>query len=129
MNILKYSSRSIFIPALVALYLGRWTDFLVICGQASASVWYHSNNTPLALFVDRTALAVLMLRTLLLALTSKYTIGLYIFGFGYIGVMYLYGYKKKCLAFDERQIVADAYHASMHVVGICIYSGSMIWLV
>lgn len=128
MNLVNVTSIAIFIPAIVALSLKRWTDVLVISTQAFTSVIYHSNNTQITLFMDRLALVNLIIRTFLLSIHSYSTISLYLVGFGYMSLIYMYGFYNKCFSFDSRDHIADRYHSSIHVVGILIYSGSMIWL-
>ena len=128
MNILHHTSSCIFIPALIATYLGRWPDVFVNVLQGTASVWYHNTHSPIALVFDRISLALLAARTIYLASTSLTLILLYILGFGYIGVIYLCGRRYNCFAFHPNQFTSDMYHASMHILGIAIYSGSMIWL-
>jgi DVNP family len=53
--------------------------------------------------------------------------GLFILGFGYMLLVYMYGKQKNCFAFDPKEDVAEKYHASMHLVGIAIYTSSMLW--
>lgn len=125
--LVQYSSLFIFTPALVALCLGRWPDVAIITAQAISSIWYHSTYTPVSLFVDRVALAALIVRTLLLAITTYETIGLFIFGVGYMITIYTYGFYTHRFSFDTRPEVADMYHASIHILGIAIYIGSMIF--
>jgi len=114
-------------PALVALFLGRWPDVLIITAQATSSIWYHSTHTPASLIADRLALSALVVRTLLLAISTYETIGLFILGFGYMLTIYTYGFYTHRFSFDTRPEVADMYHASIHILGIAIYMGSMIF--
>lgn len=123
--LVQYSARLIFVPALVAVFLGRWADVAVVAAQASASIWYHSSYSRISLFFDRLALAALVVRTFLLAVTTYATIGLFLVGFGYMLIIYTYGFYNRCFSFDPRHDVADKYHASMHILGIAIYAGSM----
>lgn len=122
----QYTAFLILTPVLVAAYLSRWVDLFVILNQAVASIWYHSSHSNTSLFFDRLALSTLIVRTTLLALTNNVTIGLFFLGFGYMFVMYIYGFYNQCFSFDPRPEMADLYHASIHVVGIAIYTGSMI---
>ena len=124
----QYSARLIFAPAVVVALLGRWPDVVVIVAQAGASVWRHSTYSRLSLFVDRLALAALAARTFVLAISTWATIALFVLGFGYMLVMYTYGFCHQCYSFDPRPAVADKYHASIHVLGVAIYAGSMLFL-
>jgi hypothetical protein len=125
--LVQYSALFIITPALIALFLGRWPDVAIITAQATSSIWYHSSHSPISLVVDRLSLSALVVRTLLLAITSYETIGLFIFGFGYMITIYTYGFYTHRFSFDPRPEVADMYHASIHILGIAIYSGSMIF--
>ena len=127
MTLVKFTSIAIFIPAIIAIILKRWTDVIVISTQACASIIYHSSNTQITLFIDRLALSGLIIRTFYLAISSYYTILLYLLGFGYMAIMYIFGFYKKCFSFDSNCYVADKYHSSIHIVGILIYSASMLW--
>jgi hypothetical protein len=122
-----YSARFIFAPAVVAAFLGRWPDVVVIVAQAGASIWHHSAYSRLSLFADRLALAALAARTFSLAISTSATVALFILGFGYMLVMYTYGFCHQCYSFDPRPEVADKYHASIHVLGVAIYAGSMLF--
>ena len=127
MKLCHLSSLLIAVPALVAVILGRWTDFMVIITQTITSIWIHFTGSPIALRIDQTALAVLIARTLSLAITGYITIGLFILGFGYMFIMYTYGYFNKCFCFDPCPKKSDRYHSSIHILGIAIYTASMIW--
>ena len=127
MQIIQYSSMLIFTPALIALFLNRWSDVAIITAQATTSVWYHSSYSRISLIFDRIALSALIVRTLLHAITTYETIGLFILGFGYMLIIYTYGFYNNCFSFDARPEVSDKYHASIHILGIAIYSGSMIF--
>lgn len=125
--LVQYSALLILAPAFVAAFLERWLDAAVIAFQAAASIWYHSTYSRISLIVDRAALAVLVARTFLLALSTYATMALYVLGFGYMLTMYTYGFCHQCFSFDPRPEVADLYHASIHVLGVAIYAGSMIF--
>ena len=127
MNLVNYTSISIFIPAIIAILLNRWIDAIIISTLGCASVTHHFNNKKITLIIDRLALICLIIRTFLLAIQSYYTIALYLIGFGYMFIIYTYGFYNNCFSFDPRFIVADRYHSSMHIIGIIIYSVSMIW--
>ena len=73
------------------------------------------------------ALSVLIFRTLPLAVTTYPTVALFVLGFGYMFVIYTYGFYNQCFSFDRRPEVADLYHASIHILGIAIYTSSMIF--
>ena len=62
----------------------------------------------------------------MLATTNTITPFLFTLGFGYMGVVYSYGKINNIFCFDPNEYIADIYDASMHIVGIIIYSGSMI---
>lgn len=123
----QYSARLILAPAVVAALLGRWPDAAVIVAQAGASIWHHSTYSRLSLIVDRSALAALAARTFVLAISTSATMALFVLGFGYMLVMYTYGFCHGCYSFDPRPDVADKYHASIHVLGVAIYAGSMLF--
>ena len=125
--LVQYSALFIFTPALVALFLGRWIDVAIITAQGTSSIWYHSTHTPTSLLVDRIALSALIVRTLFLAISTYETIGLFILGFGYMLTIYTYGFYTHRFSFDSRPEVADMYHASIHILGIAIYTGSMLF--
>lgn len=127
MNLVNYTAIIIFIPAIIAILLERWIDAIIISCQACTSIIYHYNNTKIMLFMDRFALTSLIIRTFYLAIKSYYTIIFYLIGFGYISIIYIYGFYNKCFSFDPIFIIADRYHSSMHIIGIIIYSISMIW--
>ena len=127
-TILNYSTNLILVPAFIAAVLGRWIDFFVIMGCAAGSIMHHATYSPTTFAVDQITTYILIIRTFFLAIGSLTTIGLYILGFGYMVFMYLYGKTINRFAFDPRQEIADMYHASMHIIGIIIYSASMIWL-
>jgi hypothetical protein len=42
-------------------------------------------------------------------------------------IVYSYGKRNKCFCFDTNTVVADRFHASIHILGIAIYSLSMIF--
>ncbi len=125
--LVQYSALLIFAPAIAAAYLGRWVDVAIISAQALASTWYNSTYSYNSLVVDRLALAALFVRTLLLAIQTYATIGLFIVGFGYMALVYTYGFYNHCFSFDPRPEVADTYHASIHLLGISIYACSMVF--
>lgn len=125
--LVQYSALFILTPAFVAAFLGRWPDAVIISTQAAASIWYHSTYSRISLIVDRLALAVLVVRTFLLALSTYATMALYVVGFGYMLMIYTYGFCHQCFSFDPDPEVADLYHASIHVLGVAIYAGSMIF--
>lgn len=125
--LVQYSALLILAPAFVAAFLGRWPDAAIITTQAAASIWYHSTYSRISLIVDRLALAVLVVRTFLLALSTYATMALYVVGFGYMLTIYTYGFCHQCFSFDPCAEVADLYHASIHVLGVAIYAGSMIF--
>jgi hypothetical protein len=125
--LVHYSSVMILAPALVAALLGRWPDAIIVSAQAAASSWHHSTYSPTSLVVDRLALSAIVMRTILLAATTYATMALFVFGFGYMFLMYSYGFYNKCFSFDPRPEVADRYHASIHVVGAAIYASSMLF--
>ena len=125
--LVQYSAVFIFAPAICAAYLGRWLDVCIIASQATASLWYHSTYSYNSLVVDRLALSALFVRTLLLAIQTYATIGLFLLGFGYMALVYTYGFYNHCFSFDPRPEVADTYHASIHVLGVAIYACSMLF--
>jgi hypothetical protein len=125
--LVQYSALFIFAPALVAAHLSRWVDVGIIVAQATASIWYHSSHSWASLFSDRVALAALVVRTLLLAVSTYATMALFVLGFGYMLLIYTYGFHNDCFSFDPRPEVADKYHASIHLLGIAIYTGSMVF--
>ena len=127
-KILHLTSALLFVPAIVAASLGRWIDVAVIVTQATTSVWFHTTGSLVALRIDQTALAALATRTLSLAITGYTTIGLYILGFGYMLLVYTYGFYNKCFVFDVDPVTGNCYHASIHILGITIYIVSMVWL-
>ena len=42
-------------------------------------------------------------------------------------IVYSYGQRNKCFCFDPNTQVADMYHASIHILGITIYTISMLF--
>ena len=70
---------------------------------------------------------LLATHTILLARTNHITPFLYILGFGYMLIVYSYGQRNKCFCFDPNAQVADMYHASIHILGIIIYTLSMLF--
>ena len=127
-KILHLTSALIFVPAIVAASLGRWVDVAVIVTQAVTSIWVHTTGNLIAIRIDQTALAALATRTLTLAVTGYTTIGLYILGFGYMLLMYTYGFYAKRFCYDPDPVTGNCYHASIHILGIAIYTASMVWL-
>ena len=125
--LVQYSAMLILAPAFVAAFLGRWPDAAIISAQAAASIWHHSTYSRLSLIADRLALAALVVRTFLLALSTYATMALFVVGFGYMLIIYTYGFCHQCFAFDPEPEVADLYHASIHVLGVAIYAGSMLF--
>ena len=117
----------IFIPALIASYLGRWTDVYIILAQAICSVIYHTYKTPIALIADRISLVTLATHTLVLALSTPITRVLYLVGFGHMFTMYVGGWHLKMFCFDPDLRVGNRWHASIHILGIAIYSSSMLF--
>ena len=126
-EILIFTSKLIFVPAIVALCLGRWGDVFVITFQAVIAIWYHSTHTLASFYADQVGIWLLAIHTLLLAITSAATPYLFVLGFGYMLVVYLYGKRNKCFCFDPNRELADRYHGSIHILGIAIYSASMIF--
>jgi hypothetical protein len=124
---LTITSHLIFFPAIIALYLSRWIDVFIIALQAITAVWYHSYHTTASYYADQVAIWLLACHTLLLARTSIVTPYLFVVGFGYMVVVYCYGKRNKCFCFDENILVADLYHGSIHILGIAIYSVSMLF--
>ena len=126
-EILTLTSKLIFVPAIVALGLRRWGDVCIVSFQAVTAIWYHSSHTPVSYYVDQLGIWLLVVHTLLLAQTTPATPYMFVLGFGYMFLMYFYGKCTKRFCFDPNTDIADRYHASMHVLGIAIYSGSMIF--
>jgi hypothetical protein len=123
----QITATTFFIPVIVAIVYKRWPDVIVLSIQGCTSYIHHSHYTQTTLIIDRAAIFALTLRSLYIAVQSYYTMALVIVSYGYLCIMYIYGFYNKCFSFDSREIVADRYHASTHIVGIFIYSGSMIW--
>ena len=126
-EILLFTSKLIFVPALIALFLRRWADVFIISFQAASAIWFHSSHTPVAFYADQLGTLVLATHTLLLARSTPYTPPLFVIGFGYMLVVYSYGQRNKCFCFDPNPRIADRFHASIHLLGITIYSSSMIF--
>jgi hypothetical protein len=125
--LLRVTSSLIFLPAFIALALGRWTDVVVISTQGICSVWFHSTHSKLSLYADQTSILILATHTLGLALTNSVTPYLFVLGFGYMAVVFSYGKRNNCFCFDPDETVGNRYHASIHILGITIYSVSMIF--
>ena len=126
-DILIFTSKLIFIPGIVALCLNRWGDVFIITFQAIMAIWYHSTHTIASFYADQVGIWLLATHTLLLARTSAATPYLFVLGFGYMLVVYSYGKRNNCFCFDPNRVLADRYHASIHILGISIYSTSMIF--
>ena len=127
-ELLLFTSKLIFIPTLIAIYLNRWGDVVISGSQAAAALWFHSSHTPLSFYADQATMYLLAAHTLILATRHPMTPFLFVLGFGYMVVVYSYGKRNMCFCFDANPTVADAYHASIHILGIAIYSFSMICL-
>lgn len=127
-KILLFTSKLIFIPAIIALFLKRWGDVFIIAFQAICAMWFHSSHTAISLYADQAGMWILIIHTLLLAITNNITPFLYILGFGYMLIVYSYGKYNKCFCFDLNPSIADTYHASIHILGIGIYSCSMLFI-
>ena len=126
-ELLLITSRLIFVPAIVAFFLSRWGDVFVICFQAVCAIWFHSSHTLSAFYADQAGMYLLAFHTLLLARTSVWTPFLFVLGFGYMLIVYSYGQRNKCFCFDSDPVIADRYHASIHILGIAIYASSMLF--
>jgi len=126
-EILIYTSKLILIPAILALGLRRWGDIFIITFQAVVSTWYHSQHTITSYYADQIGIWLLVVHTFLLARTSAATPYLFVLGFGYMLVVYSYGKRKKCFCFDPNRQIGDRYHASIHILGIAIYSASIMF--
>ena len=126
-EVLVATSKLIFIPAGVALVLHRWTDVLVISTQGICAIWFHSSHTPFSYYADQTSTLILATHTFRLAITNPITPFLFALGFGYMLLVYTYGKRNNCFCFDPDTEIADKYHASIHILGIVIYSVSMIF--
>jgi len=127
-QILVFTSSLICIPTLVALSLHRWGDVYITSLQALCSLWFHSSHTPISLYADQISMCILITHTFLLAVTHWLTPFFFLLGFGYIFLVYVYGKRINAFCFDPDTRIADAYHASIHILGIAIYSGSMLIL-
>jgi len=125
--ILQLTSKLIFIPAIVALFLKRWGDLIIISFLAISALWYHSSHSKISYYVDQIGIWLLVFHTFLLAITNLITPFLFILGFGYMLIVYSYGKNYNCFCFDPDINIADKYHASIHVLGIAIYCISMIF--
>ena len=126
-ELLLFTSRLIFVPGIIALLLNRWPDVFVISFQAICAIWFHSSHTLTAFYADQVGMYLLAAHTLLLSSTSVWTPFLYVIGFGYMLLVYSYGQRNSCFCFDANSVVADKYHASIHILGIIIYSSSMVF--
>ncbi|NBV77701.1 hypothetical protein EBR66_06075 [bacterium] len=126
-ELLLFTSRLIFVPAIVAFFLNRWGDVFIICFQAVCANWFHSSHTLSAFYADQVGMYLLAFHTLLLAITSIWTPFLFVLGFGYMLVVYSYGQCNSCFCFDSDPVIADRYHASIHILGIAIYASSMLF--
>jgi hypothetical protein len=126
-EMLVYTSKLIFITTIVALCMRRWVDVFITLFQAISALWYHSSHTRLSFYADQISIWLLVTHTFLLAITNTITPCLYTIGFGYMLIVYSYGQKYKCFCFDPDITIADKYHASIHIIGIIIYSSSMIF--
>ena len=127
MKLLVFTSNLICIPTCVAFLLKRWEDVFITSLQAICAIWYHSSHSPISFYADQISIWLLVLHTCMLATTNTITPFLFTLGFGYMGVVYSYGKINNIFCFDPNEYIADIYHASMHIVGIIIYSGSMIF--
>lgn len=127
-QILVFTSSLICIPTLVALRFNRWGDVYITSLQAVCSLWFHSSHTRIALYADQISMWILITHTFLLAVRHWATPFLFVLGFGYILLVYVYGKRINAFCFDPDTRIADAYHASIHILGILIYSGSMMIL-
>ena len=125
--LVHYSSLFIFAPALVAVFLGRWPDAAITAVQAVTSTWHHSTYSRTSLFIDRMAIAAVVVRSFTLSIASYATVGLFIGTFGYMLIIYTYGFYNHCFSFDPRHDISDKYHASIHVLGSLVYMGRMIF--
>jgi hypothetical protein len=125
--ILLFTSRLIFVPAIVALLLKRWGDVFIICFQAVCAVWFHSAHSPASYWMDQVGMYLLATHTFFLARTSSATPFLFVLGFGYMLMVYSYGQRNSCFCFDPNTVIADRYHASIHILGIAIYASSMMF--
>lgn len=125
-DILLLTSLLIFVPAMIAVILQRWGDVFIISFQAICAIWFHSSHTLTAFYADQIGMYLLAAHTLILSYTSIWTPLLFVIGFGYMLIVYSYGQINECFCFDANPIIADRYHASIHILGIMIYSLSML---
>jgi hypothetical protein len=126
-ELLLLTSRLIFLPAIVAFVHKRWGDVFVISFQGICAIWFHSSHTFTSFCADQVSMYLLATHTLLLARTSYWTPFLFVLGFGYMLIVYSYGKRAGCFCFDPNPMIADRYHASIHILGILIYASSMIF--
>ena len=126
--ILVLSSMSLFIASCIAFLLKRWGDVIVISFLAICATWYHSTHTHIAFYADQLSILLLTVHTILLALSTYATHLMFVIAFGYMITLYYYGKQHKCYCFHPDIVVADRFHASMHILGLIIYSLSMVFI-
>jgi hypothetical protein len=125
-QILIVTSCLLLVPATVAIALKRWGDLFIISVQCASALWFHTAHTPISFYVDQASTALLAVHTVLLARTTMITPFMFVLHFGYMTVVYGYGERNKCFCFHPDIIIADRYHASIHVLGMLVYTSSMI---
>lgn len=127
-SILMNTSKLILIPTVIALLLARWGDVLILSLQAICAMWYHSSHTNISFYADQLSIYLLITHTFLLAITNNITPFLFILAFGYMFVVYIYGKINTCFCFNPNKNIGDMWHGSMHVLGVIVYSCSMLFI-
>lgn len=125
--ILQLTSILILIPVLVALYLTRWDDFIILSFLTITSIWYHSCHSKISYCIDQISIAFFVFHTFLLAISGFITSVIFILYFAYILILYSYGKIYNCFCYDPNLNIGDKYHASIHILGIFTYCISVIF--
>jgi hypothetical protein len=125
-QILIFTSSLLLIPAGVAVALKRWGDVVIISLQFVSALWFHTAHTPTSFYFDQASTSLLAVHSLLLARTTAITPFMFVLHFGYMTVVYGYGERNKCFCFHPDIIIADRYHSSIHILGMLVYTSSMI---
>jgi len=127
-SILVNTSKLILIPTVIALLLARWGDVLILSLQSICAIWYHSSHTNISFYADQLSMYLLITHTFLLAITNNITSFLFILAFGYMFVVYIYGKINTCFCFNPNKNIGDIWHGSMHLLGVIVYSCSMLFV-
>jgi hypothetical protein len=128
MKLLQWTSLWISIPALLSYWLGSSEDALVLWLQCLGGIWHHTAYSKRSLFVDRLVTLGVAIRAFCISYASPVSFLVYLFSYGYIYTIYVYGKQQRRLAWDPDITVGNQYHGSMHVVCGITYVGQ-VWLV